>query len=201
MLKLHFSAEGLSSQEIEVELDKIIEINNPDHAVKCVEQLVQKYNVRCAEIESYIRKHRPLYLKSLKKEMDSSTEWPTAKGRKKRQLLHSFKLKAVQTLDIHSGNFTYNLFPLVKKEGPEAWTVAHIIYGTYFRIKAAMREREGYLSLSLTSIKGFKIFNSEKSCPFCRHAAKKIYQRDNLPLLPFHVGCGCWLAPIFDWEI
>lgn len=199
-MSLNFSTTGISKREFKTHLDKAITLNNPHAATLSIERLVREHNIKCAEIDAYIKDYRPLFLATFAKEIQDSAGLVGTKGREKEQTLHSLKLKAVQSLDVHPVNFTHNLFPLDESESPDAWTIAHLIFGTYFRIKAAAREHKQFLSPHLINVKGFKLFDSERCCPSCQRAAKQLYQKNNFPDLPFHIGCGCWLAPIFDWE-
>ena len=72
-----------------------------------------------------------------------------------------------------------------------------IIYGTYCVMQSAAKNRKQYLDPGCTFTK-FKIENSENCCPYCQGLAKNIYRKQNLPVMPLHIGCVCWLSPVFE---
>ena len=55
MLKLTFSAEEILHSEIETELDSAIAMRDPVKAVERVDLYIQKYNIKCIEIDDYLK--------------------------------------------------------------------------------------------------------------------------------------------------
>ena len=200
MKSLSFKLNGISQREFRGHLNKAVSSNDPQNATLAIAELIKKHNISCLEIDAYIKEYRPLFLAAYTTEIENSIELLNLKGRKRENLLHSFKLKAVHSLDVHPQNFTHELFPIDDNVPPKIWTIAYLIFGTYFQIKNAAPKKKQLLSPNLPNVKGFKLFGSEGCCSFCRRASAKIYGRDNFPELPLHLGCGCWISPIFNWE-
>ncbi len=199
MQQLTFSLEGMIVQEFEQNLDTVSSLDDPHKATQIIAYLVQKHNIKCIEIDEYIKKFKPRYIKALDAEIQRSSDFARAKGRQKDQLLHKLKLKAIKTLEINLGAFTYNLFCPDANGRIDPWTIAYLIYGTYSRNKAVLRERAQLLDLDLQDIRGYEIINSENCCPCCQKLAKKRYNKYNFPELPFHIGCCCSIAPVFTY--
>lgn len=57
-------------------------------------------NLRCREIEEYIKKFKPIYLNKIEELKKASVEWPTLSDSDKEDLLYSFRQAAINSLDI-----------------------------------------------------------------------------------------------------
>ncbi|MBI4842710.1 MAG: hypothetical protein HY809_00075 [Nitrospirae bacterium] len=62
--------------------------------------IVSGTNLRCKEIDDYVEKFKPHYLKKIEKLKDSSKEWAGAYGKYREDLLIKFRDQAIKTLEI-----------------------------------------------------------------------------------------------------
>lgn len=62
--------------------------------------LVARYNVKCVEVDNYIREFKPVFLKEIEKQIAASSEWATASELDREDLLSEFRENAVLSLDV-----------------------------------------------------------------------------------------------------
>ncbi len=78
--------------------------------VEALLPLVLRSNLRCKEIEAYINEFRPVYLKTLDDLQRSSSDWATATEQGRKELLTSFRARALASLDIRPHGNLITLF-------------------------------------------------------------------------------------------
>jgi hypothetical protein len=61
---------------------------------------IARSNLKCREIDEYVKKFKPIYLKKIEELKSSSAEWPTLSDNDKEDLLFSFRKSAIDSLDI-----------------------------------------------------------------------------------------------------
>ncbi len=57
-------------------------------------------NLKCKEIDEYVKKFKPVYLKKIEELKKASVEWPTLSDNDKEDLLFTFRQAAIDSLDI-----------------------------------------------------------------------------------------------------
>ncbi|NVN97546.1 hypothetical protein HXX01_04975 [Candidatus Nomurabacteria bacterium] len=62
--------------------------------------IVAQYNVKCQEVDDYIDKYKPIYLKNIEAQKRKSDEWATASDPDKEDLLEEFKENAILELEV-----------------------------------------------------------------------------------------------------
>ena len=62
--------------------------------------IVARQNLRCKEVDDYVKKFKPIYLKKIEEQKQTSPEWATASNLDKRDLLYEFKNNAIVQLDV-----------------------------------------------------------------------------------------------------
>jgi hypothetical protein len=62
--------------------------------------IIARSNLRCKEVEQYVKKFRPLYEKKIEELKRASPEWATASDKDKEDLLMSFRSEAIESLDV-----------------------------------------------------------------------------------------------------
>ncbi|MBN2060738.1 MAG: hypothetical protein JW882_10020 [Deltaproteobacteria bacterium] len=85
------------------ELKKILEENIYQGSYKVINMLrpfISKTNLKCKEINEYINKYKPLYLRRIDELISVSSEWASASEKDKEDLLISFKKEALNTLHV-----------------------------------------------------------------------------------------------------
>lgn len=90
-------------QHIAKEFKQILDSGYCEGSYKTVQNvmpIVARYNVRCKEVDDYKKTFKPLYLQSIEKQKESSSEWTTASDLDKEDLLAEFKDVAIASLDI-----------------------------------------------------------------------------------------------------
>jgi len=61
---------------------------------------IASLNLKCKEIDEYVKKYKPLYLKKIEELKNASLEWPTLSDNDKEDLLFSFRKTAIDSLDV-----------------------------------------------------------------------------------------------------
>lgn len=85
------------------ELKQILEDGYSEGAYSVIQRIVPlatRYNVRCKEVDDYIKQFKPLYLKSIKEQIQNSPEWSSASDLDKEDLLDEFRNIAISSLYI-----------------------------------------------------------------------------------------------------
>lgn len=62
--------------------------------------IVARYNIKCKEVDDYVEKFKPVYLKKIEDQIKASSEWNISSDLDKRDLLSEFKSNAIASLDI-----------------------------------------------------------------------------------------------------
>lgn len=62
--------------------------------------IVARYNIRCKEIDDYVRKFKPIYLKKIEEQIKNSPEWEKGSDLDRKDLLSEFKENAIASLEI-----------------------------------------------------------------------------------------------------
>jgi hypothetical protein len=62
--------------------------------------MVARYNIKCKELDDYIKNFKPVYLKRIEEQIRESTEWTTASELDREDILAEFKENAIAYLDI-----------------------------------------------------------------------------------------------------
>lgn len=92
-----------------------------------IAELIARSNVRCKEIDDYIKKYKPLYYQKLEQLKRESVEWESLSDIDKADLLVSFRQKAIDSLDIRP---PCNLEYLFECE-PEDFTIDDLLIERY----------------------------------------------------------------------
>lgn len=71
---------------------------------------IARSNLRCQEIDEYVRIFKPVYLNEIERLKSDSVEWATAGEKDREDLLGTLKLQAVKRLDIQPGCDLVTLF-------------------------------------------------------------------------------------------
>jgi hypothetical protein len=94
-----FCDEKSDVEKLKSILDKDNEIGRYESTLMLV-PLIARSNLRCKEIDDYVREYRPKYLAKIEKLKQKSPEWEQAGVRDKEDLLPEFKEAAVQSLHV-----------------------------------------------------------------------------------------------------
>jgi hypothetical protein len=62
--------------------------------------IIAQYNVKCKEVDDYVKKFNPQYQKRIKEQIEASTEWNDLSDIDRTNLLLEFKANAIDSLDI-----------------------------------------------------------------------------------------------------
>jgi hypothetical protein len=62
--------------------------------------IVARYNIRCKEIDDYVRKFKPIYLKKIEEQIKNSPEWGKSSDLDRKDLLSEFKENAIASLEV-----------------------------------------------------------------------------------------------------
>jgi len=62
--------------------------------------IVTRYNIRCKEVDDYIKEFKPIYLQKINDKIKASPEWLAASALDREDLLTEFKEDAAMSLDI-----------------------------------------------------------------------------------------------------
>ena len=65
-----------------------------------ISQIIARTNLRCKEIDDYIRKFKPLYFRKIEQLKQESAEWPVLSDKDREDVLVSFRKIAVDSLDV-----------------------------------------------------------------------------------------------------
>lgn len=88
-----------TAEEVKRLLDEGCSLGTYAHAHTLI-PIVARSNLRCKEVDQYIKKFKPLYLQSLGELKQSSAEWATASEKDREDLLTSFRQEAIESLDV-----------------------------------------------------------------------------------------------------
>lgn len=89
-----------TAQEIKLRLDEKGNDGDLDRKAHTIFPLVARSNVRCKEIEDYVREFRPQYLTHIEENKRTSKEWSTASPQDQEILLRNFREQAITAIDI-----------------------------------------------------------------------------------------------------
>lgn len=81
-----------------------------DEVVSNIAELVLRSNFHCKEVDEYIQKFKPLYLKKVEALKKASPEWETAEADRREELLDDFRCEAMSSIDIFPCGDTDSLF-------------------------------------------------------------------------------------------
>ncbi len=95
----------------ELVLEKKRELDKREEAILLI---ITTCNLRCKEIEEYIKIYKPFYLKKLEEQVKNSGSWELADQVEKSKLLDKFKLESINSFQISYG---INLQALFDGEG------------------------------------------------------------------------------------
>ncbi len=85
-------------------------------ASQAITPIVARTNLRCAEIDQYIARFKPVYVERIEELKRSSSEWAQASERDREDLLASFRTKALSALDVRPYCDLEVLFELEPKD-------------------------------------------------------------------------------------
>ncbi len=86
-------------EELKQRLDK--EEYESWHAkVKSIMPILLRSNLRCKEIEDYIKEFKPRYIKKIEELKKSSPEWQEASEKDREDLLAEFRIKALESIEV-----------------------------------------------------------------------------------------------------
>jgi hypothetical protein len=94
-----FGLTRAQSEELKALLDRGYTESPYSHA-KQVMAFLLRSNARWGELEDYINRFKPLYLKDIAAQQRSSAEWTTAGEKDREDLLAEFRERAIQKLDV-----------------------------------------------------------------------------------------------------
>jgi hypothetical protein len=89
---------------------------------KALVPLVARLNIRCREIDQYVRQHRPVYEREVEDLKAASPEWAAASELDRDDLLAEFRAKAITALDVVPSAVVCDL-PLLLEGEPSDATV------------------------------------------------------------------------------
>jgi hypothetical protein len=72
----------------------------PHWAIQNTIPLVARYNIRCDQVDRYVRKFKPIYRKKIEEQIQASSEWTSASDLDKEDLLFEFKCNSIASLDV-----------------------------------------------------------------------------------------------------
>ncbi|MCR4410247.1 MAG: hypothetical protein QHH43_07205 [Candidatus Saccharicenans sp.] len=120
---------GGSKQKV-IELKQLLEkayTSSIYEITQKIAELIARSNLRCKEIDDYIKKYKPLYYKKLEQLKQESVEWGTLSDIDKDDLLVSFRQSAIDSLDVRP---PCNLEYLFEYE-PEDFTIDDLLIERY----------------------------------------------------------------------
>lgn len=65
-----------------------------------ISQIIARTNLRCKEIDDYIRKFKPLYFQKIEQLKQESSEWPVLSDKDREDVIVSFRKIAIDSLDV-----------------------------------------------------------------------------------------------------
>jgi len=65
-----------------------------------ISEIIARTNLRCKEIDDYIRKFKPLYFQKIEQLKQESSEWPVLSDKDREDVLVSFRKIAIDSLDV-----------------------------------------------------------------------------------------------------
>lgn len=89
----------LNAEELKRLLDAGYSLGAYAHAHTIV-PIIAKSNLRCKEIDNYVKKFKPQYFNKIEELKQSSSEWALASVRDQDDLLVSFRQQAIKSLDV-----------------------------------------------------------------------------------------------------
>lgn len=88
-----------TAEELKKLLDTGYSLGTYAHA-RTILPIIFRSNFRCKEIEEYIIKFKPQYLRTIEKMKESSIEWGSASDNDREDLLCDFRNEAIQSLEV-----------------------------------------------------------------------------------------------------
>lgn len=94
-----YGANQTIASELKGLLDAGYSLGSYAHA-RTIIPIIARFNLRCKEIEDYVKKFKPLYFNKIEELKKSSAEWASASNRDKEDLLIGFRQQAIESLDV-----------------------------------------------------------------------------------------------------
>lgn len=94
-----YGIDRATAEDLKRLLDQGYSLGTYDHA-RALVPLIARSNLRCKEVDEYIRRFKPQYLKTLEELKRSSGEWASASEPDREDLLSTFRQQAIDSLEV-----------------------------------------------------------------------------------------------------
>jgi hypothetical protein len=93
---------GIDTQAARTIKERLDEAFSRGHylAAQAIIPIVARSNLRCQEIDDYVAKFKPIYVRKIEELKRTSTEWGAASEKDREDLLTSFRQQATEALDV-----------------------------------------------------------------------------------------------------
>jgi hypothetical protein len=173
--------------DLRIMLDSIF-YKQPDTVEQLLERFILQTEIRCKEVDDYLVEYREQYIRIRDNFRRDIPDLAGNEYDKDDEDIIRTAFDALEQLDIHPDPDHPDMLFL---NPPKPLEVARLIWQTFSagandaqRVKELGEYGEGHL---------FRYWQISciDACPFCKRAASRIYELNERPKVPLHVGCKC----------